>query len=43
MRRAVKDAHTQDAHAAVMQWWRSVMTTPLGVGPTPQDNAYMHV
>ena len=38
MRRAVKDAHTQDAHAAVLRWWRSVMDTPLSVGRTPQDD-----
>jgi hypothetical protein len=38
MRRAVKEAHTQDAHNAVLRWWRFVINTPLKVGPTPQHD-----
>ena len=38
MRRAVKDAHTQDAHTAVQRWWRSVISTPLKFGsPSKHD------
>ena len=38
MRRAVKDAHTQDAHAAVLRWWRSVISTPLKFSSPPQHD-----
>ena len=38
MRRAVKEAHTRDVHAAVMAWWRSVMLCQLTHARSPQDD-----
>jgi hypothetical protein len=36
IRRAVKNAHTQDAHAAVLRWWRTVLDSELRLGQPPQ-------
>ena len=37
IRRTVKDAHTQDAHTAVLRWWRTVMDSELRLGQPQQQ------